>query len=57
MDLAPAYLAPPIGIRHKVITGDGFSRRDPQDGPYGVFITYVNENVHRSTDMSPYQRL
>lgn len=57
MDLAPAYLAPPIGIRHKVRNGDDFSRRDAQDGPYGIFISYVNENVYRSTDMMPYQRL
>ncbi|KUM56224.1 hypothetical protein ACN42_g10996 [Penicillium freii] len=57
MDLAPAYLAPPVGLRLKVITDEGFSRRDPQNGPYGIFITHLNEGVHLAIDTGPYEHL
>ncbi|OQE10123.1 hypothetical protein PENFLA_c001G06828 [Penicillium flavigenum] len=57
MDLAPAYLAPPVGLRHKVTTDEGFSRRNPKDGPYGVFISLVNEGVYRAIDTGPYEHL
>ncbi|KAJ5491940.1 hypothetical protein N7453_010037 [Penicillium expansum] len=57
MDLAPAYLAPPVGLRHKVITDEGFSRRNPRDGPYGVFITHLDEGVHSAIDTGPYEHL
>ncbi|KAJ6001636.1 hypothetical protein N7499_008830 [Penicillium canescens] len=57
MDLAPAYLAPPVGLRHKITTDEGFSRRDPRDGPYGVFISHVNEGVYRAIDTGPYEHL
>lgn len=57
MDLAPAYLAPPVGLRRKIITDEGFSRRDPRDGPYGVFISHVSEGVYRAIDTGAYAHL
>ncbi|CAG8908523.1 unnamed protein product [Penicillium egyptiacum] len=57
MDLAPAYLAPPVGLRRKIATDDGFSRRDPRDGPYGVFISHVSEGVYLAIDTSAYAHL
>lgn len=57
MDLAPAYLAPPMGLRQKVTTDEGFSRRDPQTGPYGVFITHLDEGVRPAIDTHPYEHL
>ncbi|KXG51310.1 uncharacterized protein PGRI_093220 [Penicillium griseofulvum] len=57
MELAPAYLAPPVGLRHKVTTDEGFSRRNPKDGPYGVFISLVNEGVYQAIDTGPYEHL
>lgn len=57
MDLAPAYLAPPVGVRRKVTTDEGFSRRNPQNGPYGVFISHLNEGVYSAIDTGPYEHL
>ena len=57
MDLAPAYLAPPVGLRQKVHIDEGFTRRNPQNGPYGVFITHHNEGVHPAIDTGSYDHL
>jgi hypothetical protein len=46
-----------VGLRHKVTTDEGFSRRNPKDGPYGVFISLVNEGVYRAIDTGPYEHL
>lgn len=45
--IIPPYSTPPIGTRpRRIIPGtDDFTRRDPSNGPYGVFIEYTNEAV------------
>lgn len=44
--LPPEYLPPPRGLRLRHNTGrGGFTRRNPDTGPYGVFISYQAERV------------
>lgn len=56
--LPPAYLPPLNGLRLRRSTGPGgFTRRNPDTGPYGVFISYQAERVSacRQVDVHHYR--
>lgn len=45
--LPPAHLAPLVGLRYRrnVRSSRDFTRRDPNEGPYSIFISYIPERV------------
>lgn len=56
--LPPDYLPPPNGLRLRYDAGpEGFTRRNPDTGPYGVFISYQAERVSacRPVDVHHYR--